>query len=752
MKLHTEASTIVRATTTQETEFSIKTTAKAFSILSSSLYSDKVLAPIRELSCNAYDAHVAAGKKDVPFEVKLPTALDQTFHVKDYGTGLSHEGVMRLYTTYFDSTKTESDDYIGALGLGSKSPFAYTDRFTVESRFNGMKMLYSAFINERGIPALVKLCEDQPTDELNGLTVSFVVRRGDEFVFADSARSALMFFSPAPTIIGTTSTPYKVEKVAEGTNWYMRNRLSNETRAPAGTFVVQGAVAYPVDRGILQSNGLPADIYVLAGANLTLVVDIGDVDVAPSREALSYTKHTCKTLIALLHLVDAEFRAQIQTSFEKCTCVWDARILFGAYIDSKFGYDTAILVDRLHKAQHFTYDGKELTRSVVVDLSMITDLAITAYHLDSSGRKRPSVTGTWTNTAARSSFTLNVQKGFSVVVNDLPKRGSKAVIDHHMEQLRSGAGDDVRLLVVHPVTHDNKSKLNDLQVAVLLEQFGGVPDIRLSSFGYKVEVAKATTTYKARPKGHCLAFTGFPSYESGRGAASLRRKFSRLTWRTVEVDFSLGGYYMPMERFSPMHNGREAVMLDVILSQAVALGMLPGDGNVFGFSAKDIAAVQGDSTWVNLFEHIEAKMPAMSKTMVAPAALQGIERLLGDTMKAVVNSAAWKVSPARNTAIGKVLQTTDALRASASSASAEISLWDNLVTAMSFSTTKMKLESPNTLVTTFSTQFQAVVHGYPLLSIIHTYHISPSHIASMLDYFVMCDMAAEAAHEELKAA
>jgi hypothetical protein len=106
----------------QVNSFSIKATAKSFNILSSGLYANKIRAIIRELSCNAVDSHVAAGKADVPFDVYLPTALEPFFRIRDYGTGLDHEQVTNIYTTYFESTKTGSNDFIGALGLGSKSP------------------------------------------------------------------------------------------------------------------------------------------------------------------------------------------------------------------------------------------------------------------------------------------------------------------------------------------------------------------------------------------------------------------------------------------------------------------------------------------------------------------------------------------------------------------------------------------------------------------------------------------------------
>ena len=98
--------------------FKINATAQAFKILSSGLYSDKVRAVLREIGCNAHDAHVAAGSPSRPFLVKLPNALDDRFYIQDWGPGLSHDEVMQLYTTYFASTKQDSNDYTGAFGLG----------------------------------------------------------------------------------------------------------------------------------------------------------------------------------------------------------------------------------------------------------------------------------------------------------------------------------------------------------------------------------------------------------------------------------------------------------------------------------------------------------------------------------------------------------------------------------------------------------------------------------------------------------
>jgi hypothetical protein len=63
-------------------EFRIRNSAKAFSILSSGLYSNKIRAIIRELSCNAVDSHVAANRNTTPFDVHLPNAMEPWFAIR----------------------------------------------------------------------------------------------------------------------------------------------------------------------------------------------------------------------------------------------------------------------------------------------------------------------------------------------------------------------------------------------------------------------------------------------------------------------------------------------------------------------------------------------------------------------------------------------------------------------------------------------------------------------------------------------
>ena len=87
-------------------------------------YSNTSLAVIREITANAVDANKEANSTR-KVEVKLPTTMNPTFSVRDYGSGLSQGDVFGLYSKYGKSTKRQSNNYIGAFGIGKFAPLSY---------------------------------------------------------------------------------------------------------------------------------------------------------------------------------------------------------------------------------------------------------------------------------------------------------------------------------------------------------------------------------------------------------------------------------------------------------------------------------------------------------------------------------------------------------------------------------------------------------------------------------------------------
>ena len=278
--------------------FNIARTPHMFNILSSGLYSDKIAAVLREIGCNAMDAHIMGGCPDKPFQVKLPTTLDRSFYVKDWGPGLDDKELRELYTTYGWSSKQNNDDVTGAFGLGSKSPFAYTlqneddvDGFTIESSKNGRRAVYTCYIDETGAPAISCLYEGpSDADWPHGVKVTFPVQSRDISEFHEKARDIYRWFRVKPEVLGLSSPLEDVSFNFRGSFFAMKPTDAHyPDRSPC---VVMGNVRYPLNPSRLRD--LSKCEEALLNGNIMLSVPMGTVMMTPSREELEYTERTRK--------------------------------------------------------------------------------------------------------------------------------------------------------------------------------------------------------------------------------------------------------------------------------------------------------------------------------------------------------------------------------------------------------------------------------------------------------------------------
>lgn len=314
MKLNT--ATEHTSTITGESEtFSIAANGKAFKILLDKLYTNKIRAVVRELWSNAFDAHIAAGAADMPFDCHLPSNLDPTFRVRDYGTSLTHEQVMKLYTTVFESTKDDSDDFVGALGLGSKSPFAITDQFTVTAYLDGEKRTYLAALRGDGVPTITHL-GTVASPAAQGFEVSFPCNPSDIGEFQREAINLAVGFDPVPDVDGVQIEQKKPEYVADDASFAIFDNVdTGGSRWHNRISVRQGCVIYPVDAPLLTSaltNLLNSNTHVV------LNVPIGSVQIAASREALSMDEQTKEYLREAAEAAAEKLKATITDKADAC--------------------------------------------------------------------------------------------------------------------------------------------------------------------------------------------------------------------------------------------------------------------------------------------------------------------------------------------------------------------------------------------------------------------------------------------------
>lgn len=256
------------------------------------LYSDPELAVIREYSTNAFDAHVEADVSR-PIEVWTPTPLSMFFKVRDYGDGLNVDDIRDIYSRYGASTKRESNDVVGMLGLGCKSALTYTDQFTVTGWKNGICTQVSVSRDEDGSGSMTIVAEYE-SDEPSGVEITVPAKRGN--YFANKAMDFFRFWNEG-TVLVDGKQPKRISGLMLTDDLMLSEELEQDV-------VVMGNVAYPFGEQHYRNYSTVA------------FVNIGDVAFTPSRESLQMTKKTKDKISEIRSRVAAEREKAVQRNID----------------------------------------------------------------------------------------------------------------------------------------------------------------------------------------------------------------------------------------------------------------------------------------------------------------------------------------------------------------------------------------------------------------------------------------------------
>lgn len=282
----------------------------AFKVLMDGLYKFSIRAIIRELSTNAIDASIQAGRDKMDWKIQLPNAATPMFSIEDFGPGISEKDIYDVYCVLFKSTKNKSNDQTGMFGLGSKTPFAYTRQFIITSACNGKKTTYSAGYGEDDIPFVTKVGEIDSNE--TGLKVAFAVKREDFYKFYEEFSICAVAWPSLPTIIGASEFYDYIrgwknvdngEKAFKNTVAnYKKNMLPEKSREnfipiSASYCIEMGSVIYAIDGDSLSRDANSVIGHATRNEQHFIIhANIGDVDITPNREELKYSDKTVKFL------------------------------------------------------------------------------------------------------------------------------------------------------------------------------------------------------------------------------------------------------------------------------------------------------------------------------------------------------------------------------------------------------------------------------------------------------------------------
>lgn len=161
--------------------FGVSDDPMLMSMLSTGFYQNPLRTMIQEVMFNAWDAHRMGNCQHRPIDIYINDTTGLI--IRDYGPGIepgeNDDNMHDIYCMYGGSTKRGQKNQTGGFGLGSKSPFAYTESFTVTSHFGGMKNMYlisRVSDSNGGKPGMTSLVR-VPTTE-TGLMVTVPLKAG----------------------------------------------------------------------------------------------------------------------------------------------------------------------------------------------------------------------------------------------------------------------------------------------------------------------------------------------------------------------------------------------------------------------------------------------------------------------------------------------------------------------------------------------------------------------------------------------
>ena len=593
-------------------EFRIRNSAKAFNILSSGLYANKIKAIIRELSCNAVDAHIAAGNGGKPFEVHIPNSLEPHFSIRDFGIGLNHDQVTNIYTTYFESTKTNSNAFIGALGLGSKSPFSYTDNFTVTAIKDGRKGIYSAFINGEGVPSIALMMEEA-TDEANGVEIKFSVNdRYDFQKFKEEAATVYRYFKLQPVVTGGSISiapiKYETRDLIPGVH-VVEQQYSRGSRSVA----VMGNIAYPIEVPNADQLGPLAKIL---SCGLEMHFGIGELDFQASREGLSYIPQTIDAIKKKLELVNAALATHLEKEMNAIPNEWDRAIALNKKREHELWYAavTKYALDTKLKTvdpSSGRYSFLKTFKLKVEDIESKFNISVRGFY-----RSRGSSTCSTLTAETNHIRNFNGQGGYA----------TENQWAFHVNESTEFVTNDTNVGVGERAKYHYRNQNTATVHVYVLDKANPDKEMQLDAFFKEIANPPATRIHKAS------SLTQKPRRDSsvGRNVSILgmenrRRGYSNDTVVWVDAgkldsfDANKTHYYVPLSGYVVQGKTSDAKQLREWLESS-GLAQF-ANIKIQGVRKTDLDAVKKLKNWVNVEDHIEKTIGVPDQNLILTMAL-----------------------------------------------------------------------------------------------------------------------------------
>jgi hypothetical protein len=598
MKLIEKPINVVESDKFESVSFGIKQSGLPyiFNILRNQLYSNKPLAVLREIACNAQDANIEANSKR-SIEVKLPTKLDPTLTIRDFGNGLSADDIKNLYCFYGESTKRNNNSAIGYYGIGKFAPFSYGDNFVLISFHKGVKTTYNAFIDETKIGKIVKLKEEK-SSEPSGVMISVPIREDDTQIFLNTAINLFKHFKNKPVIKGASKDElakiYNRKPVFEGKNWrYYAEKGDYYSRS--NSFAVMG-VGYDIDTSDVDFKD--DDLESLCNQGFEVDFELGELDITASRESLEYTDKTKKAIKAKFKKVKQEIAESISNQFKNSDNIYDVKALyqevFGTY--GSLGY-----IVRSSLNNKIQWNGKVINDQVlpfgqtIIKKIETGDIVVRFYQKSRRSSKLVSE-------AENSRFVC--EKSHKVLINDT---GSNQGVTFRLATLWNQLGDEIDGAYVVTTKTDADKNTFDKELGLVEKNYLKLSDYEKISI-QQVSSGKSSVAPK-NPKHSSQIFKFKRDDARNWGTKSSH-------WETMSIDLANDkAIYVELNTFQAVaKNGTDLIGNGSFKDTLEKYEELTGDKikEVYGIKSKTFESkkkvISKNKNLVNLWEYMEGNL------------------------------------------------------------------------------------------------------------------------------------------------
>jgi len=286
MKLETLSSSVEISTTMKmdsiKAELAGDKLHKMWDLLQSP-YRDPISSLIREYVSNCFDSHIEAGVS-TPVYVAMDEDQSGTFWLcEDFGVGISPERAKNIFMKYLSSTKEETNEQIGAFGMGSKSGLGYTDVVHIRTRFDGTEYQYMLHkTSDAPTLSLVSTCE---TDKRNGTQIKIYLKDSYDEKNSFKAKTQVQLAYFDNIVYGKQLDHLNKDFIIYDQDTFVYNPNSQRNQA----HILIGNVVYPINWETVGESRLK-DIPI------GLKFSIGELPVIFTREDIRYSDAALKLI------------------------------------------------------------------------------------------------------------------------------------------------------------------------------------------------------------------------------------------------------------------------------------------------------------------------------------------------------------------------------------------------------------------------------------------------------------------------